>query len=358
MTPPAGHLTLDCQFRYAEGFELDLRFEACEGITALVGPSGAGKTTALGLIAGILRPQRGRIRLGDRVLVDTESRIFLPPERRGIGMVFQDARLFPHLSVHDNLIFSRRAVASRMALPRVVEILEIGHLVDQMPERLSGGERQRVALGRALLSDPRLLVMDEPVSALDEPLKHRVLDYLARAVAEWKVPALFVSHDSADVRRLADRVVLMAAGRTIATGSADILLDGALLAKLAHGPPLINLLRVERLRNTGSYWEGFVGTQMVVLPAAGVLEGETTYVEFQPHDVILSAETVAGLSVRNQLRGVVTRLVSLPGRVLVELDVGQPLWADVTPGAASELGIEPGGTLYCLVKSTAMKVVG
>jgi molybdate transport system ATP-binding protein len=373
MSPSQNLLTLDCSFRYPEGFSLDVKFETGDGITALFGPSGAGKTTVLGLIAGVLRPQRGTIRLGDQTLLDTPAHVFLPPDKRRIGVVFQDGRLFPHLSVRENLVFSRRAKTSRITLPRVVEILEIGHLVDQRPERLSGGERQRVALGRALLSDPRLLVMDEPVSALDEPLKHRVLDYLARVVAEWNLPTLFVSHDSADVRRLADRVVLIAAGRTIASGSADILLDGALLAGLSHGPPLVNLLKVERLhqaadqgtsdqgtddQGSGQHWEGFVGSQRVVLPAAGPLAGESVYVQFLPHDVILSAQPVAGLSVRNQWQGEVRQIVTLPGRVLVALDVGQLVWAEVTPAAASEMRIETGKTLYCLIKSTALVVVG
>lgn len=358
MNAPSNLLTLDCAFRYPEGFELDAKFEAGEGITALFGSSGAGKTTVLGLIAGILRPERGTIRLGDRTLVDTQAGVLMPAERRGIGVVFQDGRLFPHLSVRDNLVFSRRAKASPITLPKVVEILELAHLVDQWPARLSGGERQRVALGRALLSDPRLLVMDEPVSALDEPLKHRVLDYLVRVVAKWHVPTLFVSHDSADVRRLADRVVLISAGQTIATGPADILLDGALLAQLTHGPPLVNLLRIERLRDADNHWEGFVGSQIVVLPATGRLEGDRVDVQFLPHDVILSGQPVLGLSVRNQLRGVVRQQVALPGRVLVQLDVGQLVWAEVTPAAAEELHIEIGSTLYCLIKSTALVVVG
>jgi molybdate transport system ATP-binding protein len=358
MNPSRNLLSLDCRFRYPEGFQLDVKFEVADGITALFGPSGAGKTTALGLIAGILRPERGTIRLGDRTLVDTQARLFLPPERRRIGVVFQDGRLFPHLSVRQNLLFSRRAKTSPITLPRVVEILEISHLVDQRPGRLSGGERQRVALGRALLSDPALLVMDEPVSALDEPLKLRVLDYLARVIAEWHLPTLFVSHDSADVRRLADRVVLIAAGQTIASGSADILLDGRLLTGISHGPPLVNLLRIERLHAAGNQWQGFVGDQIVIVPAVGPLAGDSVYVQFLPHDVILSAQPVAGLSVRNQLPGVVRQMVTLPGRVLVALDVGQLIWAEVTPAAVTELRIETGHTLYCLIKSTALAVVG
>jgi molybdate transport system ATP-binding protein len=348
-------LAIDCYLRYPEGFELELALEAGDGITALFGPSGAGKTTALGLIAGILRPERGTLRLSGRTLVDTQAKIFVPPERRRIGMVFQDGRLFPHLSVLQNLEFGRRAKASAITLPRVVEILELGHLVDGSPERLSGGERQRVALGRALLSSPELLLMDEPVSALDEPLKRRVLDDLARVVAEWHVPTLFVSHDSADVRRLADRIVLIRSGRVVRSGPVDLLQDPALLIELGQ---LVNLLRIDSVSQVASGWQGSLAGQRVVLPAAGSLDAATVYVQFLPHDVILSAEPVVGLSVRNQWRGVVRKIVPQTGRAFVALDVGQLVWAEVTAAALAELQIETGKTMYCLIKSTALNVEG
>jgi molybdate transport system ATP-binding protein len=218
-------LHFDCQLRYHSGFELSVQFEAGDGVTALFGPSGSGKTTILNLIAGALRPHTGTIRVDDRTLVDTRSRVFLPPEQRRVGVVFQDALLFPHLTVRQNLLFGhQRRGARRMELGRVAAILEIGELFERRPESLSGGERQRVALGRALLRGPELLLMDEPLAALDKGLRDRIVTYLERALAEWRVPTLFVSHDGDGVRRLAEKVVLIEGGRAVAQGTtAEIL---------------------------------------------------------------------------------------------------------------------------------------
>jgi molybdate transport system ATP-binding protein len=217
-----GVLHFDCGLRYESGFEVAATFEAGSGVTALFGPSGAGKSTILSLIAGVLRPQRGSIRLGNRLLTDAEARVFMPPERRRLGVVFQDHLLFPHLTVRCNLRFGQGRHAVRTVdFGRLVEVLELGDLLERLPDALSGGQRQRVALGRALLCGPELLLMDEPLAALDRDLKDRVLTYLERALAEWRVPTLLVSHDQADVRRLAERVVIVETGRVVASGKTD-----------------------------------------------------------------------------------------------------------------------------------------
>ena len=219
-------LQFNCQLRYDSGFALSVQFEAGSGVTALFGPSGSGKTTILNLIAGVLRPQVGMIQLDDRTLVDTRSGVFLSPERRHIGIVFQDGLLFPHLTVRQNLLFGHyRRGARPMDLGRVAAVLEIDTLLDRRPESLSGGERQRVALGRALLCGPELLLMDEPLAALDMGLKDRILTYLERVVAEWRVPTLLVSHERAGVRRLAERVVLIENGRVTAQGRTAEIFD-------------------------------------------------------------------------------------------------------------------------------------
>jgi molybdate transport system ATP-binding protein len=212
-------LHFDCQMRYDTGFELSAQFEAGDGVTALCGPSGSGKTTILNLIAGALRPRTGTVQLNGRTLVDTRSRVFLPPERRDVGVVFQDVLLFPHLSVLQNLLFGyRRRGARPMDVGRVAAVLEIGELFDRRPESLSGGQRQRVALGRALLRGPELLLMDEPLAALDAELKDRILTYIERVIAEWHVPTVFVSHDLHDVARLAERVVIVEHGHVLFVG--------------------------------------------------------------------------------------------------------------------------------------------
>jgi molybdate transport system ATP-binding protein len=219
-------LRFDCRHRYASGFELDAAFDAPGGVTALFGRSGSGKSTALALIAGLLRPVRGYVRLGDRVLLDTAAGVRLPPEERRVGLVFQDHLLFPHLTVRANLEYGlRRRPARRVDFQRVVDILEIGDVLPRYPATLSGGQRQRVALGRALLRGPELLLLDEPLTALDLGLKDRILLYLERALAEYRLPTVFVSHDRADVLRIAERVVVLKAGRVVAAGPAAELMQ-------------------------------------------------------------------------------------------------------------------------------------
>lgn len=217
-------LNFQCRHRYPGGFLLDAAFDTEELVTALFGPSGSGKTSVLYLIAGLLRPEQGLVRLGTRTLDDTRARIHLEPEERHVGFVFQEHFLFPHLNVEANLRYGqRRRPARQLSIDfgRVVEVLELGELLPRYPRNLSGGERQRVALGRSLLSGPELLLMDEPLAALDEALKQRILTYLERVVAEWRIPTIYVSHVAAEVRRLAQRVVVLNQGRVDAIGPVE-----------------------------------------------------------------------------------------------------------------------------------------
>jgi molybdate transport system ATP-binding protein len=209
-------LAVDVRFRHASGFAIDAKFEAGEGVSALFGPSGSGKSTVLHLISGILQPSDGLIRLGDRTLVDTKAGISLPPEKRLVGIVFQDHLLFPHMTVRRNLMFGMgRRGGSPMSFAKVVEILDIGELLDRSPSTLSGGQRQRVAVGRALLRGPELLLLDEPLASLDHALKERVLDYLKRMFLEWRIPTLLVCHEKQDVDRIANHVVSIQLGKII-----------------------------------------------------------------------------------------------------------------------------------------------
>ena len=216
-------------------FVLHAAFETESGATALFGPSGAGKTSVINMIAGLLKPDRGRIVLDGDVLFDHAARIDVPVSRRRIGYVFQEGRLFPHLSVNHNLDYGRWMgghAADPAAFNRVVELLDIGHLLDRRPGKLSGGERQRVAVGRALLMRPRLLLLDEPLASLDAARKRDILPYLERLRDEAHVPMIYVSHNAAEVKRIASRVVWLDAGAVTATGGAE-LLDAAQADMLA-----------------------------------------------------------------------------------------------------------------------------
>jgi molybdate transport system ATP-binding protein len=205
---------------------LSAHFQAARGATALFGPSGSGKTSIINMIAGLLTPDRGAITLDDAVLFDSAKRINVPPHRRRIGYVFQEGRLFPHLSVRQNLDYGRRmsrATRDASELNRIAALLDIGHLLDRRPRMLSGGERQRVAIGRALLMQPRLLLMDEPMASLDAARKHEILPYLIRLRDDAGVPIVYVSHTPDEVREIATTVVRLDAGHVVSTGGLELL---------------------------------------------------------------------------------------------------------------------------------------
>jgi molybdate transport system ATP-binding protein len=207
-------------------FSLDVRFESASRVIAVFGPSGSGKTTVVNMIAGLVRPDRGRIAVDDTVLFDRDAGIDLPAHRRRIGYVFQEGRLFPHLTVSANLDYGRRMSglkADPAEASRVVGLLDIGHLLDRRPGKLSGGERQRVAIGRALLMRPRLLLLDEPLASLDTGRKREILPYLEKLRDEARVPMVYVSHHPGELRRIASTVVRLEAGRVAATGGPELL---------------------------------------------------------------------------------------------------------------------------------------
>jgi molybdate transport system ATP-binding protein len=198
-------------------FALEADFSAGPGITVLFGPSGAGKTTILHLIAGLLRPQRGYIAVSGDIMADTSARVFVPPHKRQIGLVFQDAQLFPHMTVAQNLAFGGWFARHKSGLPRdhVIDVLGIGELLDRRPTRLSGGEKSRVALARALLSSPRLLLMDEPLSGLDDEKRQTILPLIETVRDEFNVPMLYVTHARDEAQRLANRILTVDRGRVV-----------------------------------------------------------------------------------------------------------------------------------------------
>jgi molybdate transport system ATP-binding protein len=213
-------------FKQLGEFSVDVAFTSEGRVTGLFGSSGAGKTSLVSMIAGLVQPDRGIIAVDSDVLYDGSARVHVPPHRRRIGYVFQDARLFPHLSVAQNLDYGRRMnrlTRDPAEETRITEMLDIGHLLDRRPGGLSGGERQRVALGRALLSQPRLLLLDEPMGALDEERKAEILPYLKRLRDAGDVPMVFVSHDADEMRQLATQVVMLKRGRVAAFGGTEIL---------------------------------------------------------------------------------------------------------------------------------------
>jgi molybdate transport system ATP-binding protein len=218
-------LAVDIEKRLG-AFEIKVAFQSQDRVIGLFGSSGSGKTSIVNMIAGLIKPDRGRIALDDTVLFDSKTRVNVPMHRRRIGYVFQEGRLFPHLSVSANLDYGRRM----SGLPRdegewkrVVDLLDIGHLLDRRPGRLSGGERQRIAVGRALLMRPRLLILDEPLASLDTARKREILPYLVRLRDEAHMPMVYVSHHAGELRRIATTIVRLDGGRVVETGGLELL---------------------------------------------------------------------------------------------------------------------------------------
>lgn len=346
------------------GFTLDVAFDAPAGVTALFGASGSGKSTVLAVVAGLLRPRAGRVVLDGTVLLDTASGTEVPAERRRCGVVFQDAKLLPHLSVETNLRYGARrapeeagAGAAGPGFDEVVALLGIGHLLRRRPRALSGGERQRVALGRALLSRPRLLLMDEPLAALDAPRKADILPFLERLRDVSGPPILYVTHALDEVDRLADTLVLMEAGRVVAAGPLEALTarpdlpvlsgrrdaGGVLACTVAAHDPARGLTRL-----------CFAGGRLEV-PLRPEPAGARLRLRVQARDVAVATEEPRGVSVHNVLPAIVASIVPAGAHeVYVTLRVGPtPLLARLTRDAVARLGLAPGSRVFALVKSAA-----
>ena len=340
-------------------FRLDARFEGADGVTVLFGPSGAGKSSVLAAVAGALKPDAGRIALSGDVLFDPAQGIDVPMERRRVGWVFQDARLFPHLSVEGNLRFGlKRAPAGPIRFEEVVEALGVGHLLHRRPRDLSGGERQRVGLGRALLSQPRLLLMDEPLASLDAPRRAEILPFLER-VRGFGVPLLYVTHSLAEAVRLGDRMAVMRDGQVVAEGP---------LAEVVSRPQL--MLTGSHARD-GAALEGVVKAQPdgLTVIQAGPWEikaqrlaldlGAPVRLFVLARDVMLALDPPQRISARNVLSGKIAAIEAQDGRCLVRVvNDGAILLAALTPDAVEDLALKRGMAVYAVVKSVAVDGLG
>ena len=350
-----------CLQRSYSAFTLDLALELPgRKVSALYGPSGCGKTSTLRAVAGLDRAARGRVVVQGEVWQDDEQALFVPTHRRAIGYVFQEPSLFAHLSVQGNLDFGRRRVPSaqrRVALERAVELLGIAALLPRLPHTLSGGERQRVAIARALASSPRLLLMDEPLAALDAQRKAEVLPYLERLQSELDIPLLYVSHAIDEVARLADHLVLMKAGRVLASGPTQALLT-RLDLPLAHGDSTAAVLAATVSGHDdrfGLSYADFAGGRMTLAQPKLPL-GQTLRLRIQARDVSLTLQQQTQTSILNILHATITGLADdSPGQVMVCMDVGgSSLLARVSARSVDALQLAPGQTVYAQIKGVAV----
>ena len=342
---------------FALGVDLTL---PSRGVTAIFGPSGCGKTTLLRCIAGLERRANGYLCVGDEVWQDDTKRSFVPVHQRSLGYVFQDASLFAHLSVSQNLNYGMQRVPTalrRVSLGQSIELLGIAHLLQRRPDALSGGERQRVAIARALASSPRILLLDEPLAALDSARKAEVLPYLEKLHSELDIPVLYVSHAIDEVARLADHLVLMEAGKVVASGRAEDLLTRLDLS-LAHGDTAgaVLTLTVSQHDEQDHLSTALFSGGLMSLPIQNKNIGQSLRIRVQARDVSLTLQQQSGTSILNILSATVRAIApDSPGQVIVSLDVGGcALLARITERSARTLALEPGLKLYAQIKGVAI----
>jgi molybdate transport system ATP-binding protein len=342
--------------------KLEGRFDS--GTTGIFGPSGAGKSSLFALLAGLTQPRQGTIRLGNRILVDTAKGHSVPASKRRVGLVFQDKRLFPHLSVEENLRFPLRYLdhplkktEANCRQQKITEVLELNHLLQALPGNLSGGEAQRVAIGRALMSDPELLLMDEPFNALHSGLRKNLFPYLRRLEKEWQITTLVISHDFTDLQQLTQSLYYIEKGRCLGHGSAYDLWHN--IPRIRQESEFLNTFPI--CRETTDFALGIAamkGCQGLGTIKTRSLPETVEYLFLPPEEVALSLKSHTGLSIQNQLPGTIKRLIHRRESVYAVLDLdeipGIPLVARITQDAVEDLGLLVGKPLWALFKAQAL----
>ena len=355
------NLEVDLQRRLGET-TIEAQF-SCEaaGITAVFGRSGAGKTSLVNMLAGLLKPDRGRISLAGKTLFDSAAGIDLAIERRRLGYVFQEGRLFPHLSVRGNLTYGLKRVpkdARRIELDQVVDLLDIAALLERRPHALSGGEKQRVALGRALLANPELLLMDEPLAALDQPRKEEILPFIEQLRDETALPIIYVSHSMQEIVRLADTLVLMSNGRVEAVGSVEDLtsrLDLRPLTGRYEAGAVLTTAVAGQDKAFGLTELRFAGGRLRV-PHLNLPLGRSLRIRIRARDVSIALSKPENTSILNMIECTVKAISEEKSpQVDLQLDAaGAAIWARITARSCQALGLRPGLKVFALIKSVAI----
>ena len=334
------------------------------GITALFGRSGAGKSSVVNFLAGLLKPDSGYVKIDDTVLFDSASNLSVPPEHRRLGYVFQEGRLFPHLSVRSNLLFGQRRIAAkerRIGFDEVVALLDIAPLLDRRPRDLSGGEKQRVAIGRALLASPKLLLMDEPLASLDAARKNEIISFIEKLRDSFGIPIVFVTHDLGEIVRLADRVILMSEGAAAFTGSVEELVGRLDMADIMDHPEAEALIAGHIAGHDDNF-----GLTRLTLPGAelqvrrmALPPGAPVRVRIRARDVAVALQAPTGISILNVLPVTIAEIHDRREQCLLRLttssDPPASIWAGITARSRHDLGLSTGRPVYALIKAVAVE---
>jgi molybdate transport system ATP-binding protein len=357
-------LTVEVRKRLSPHFALDVAFAADPGITNLFGASGSGKTTVLRCLAGLVRPDLGRIAVGERALFDSATHIDVPVQRRQIGYVFQQLALFPHLSIEQNVAYGlhgRTLAEQRERVRRIADSFRIAHLLTRAPGQVSGGERQRAALARALVTEPSLLLLDEPLSALDHAIQLRIMDDLRAWNETHRIPVLYVTHSHREVFGLGERVIVLDHGRVIASGSPHEVLDHPshdVLASLAGFENVFDASVVERRERLGTmHCRLRDSTMELEVPLANTQVGETIRIAIRAGDILVANHEPSGLSDRNMIPGTLVALSRQGPTIVASVDAGVNVTVHLTPGGIESLGIRPGDRVWLIIKTYSCRVV-
>jgi molybdate transport system ATP-binding protein len=344
------------------GFELNCQGAFGSGVTAIFGPSGTGKTTLLNCIAGMLSPDLGEIAAGGRTLFSSATGTVVPPERRRFGYVFQDAALFPHKTVEDNIGYGYALTPPEereIDLDHLVDMLGLAPLMDRSVNNLSGGERQRVAVARALATSPRLLLLDEPLASLDARYTGAIITYLKRIARELEIPMVYVSHSLSEVMALAQDTLALQQGRTVAFGPTPTVLADPAIAAIADYSSLENILEAKVVETGDGRSTSLlkIGDAEFVAPATDRTPSETVVVSLGAGDVILSLDVPRRISARNIIRAKVREIHDVGDRVLVYVDIGRTLTVGVTANARDDLGLREGSDVYMVIKTASIRMM-
>ena len=357
-------LSVNLQKRLSLNFALDVKFSIPAGVTMLFGSSGSGKTTLLRCVAGLIRPDSGQIKIGEQILFDSDARVDVPVPRRKIGLLFQSLALFPHMSVVKNIEYGLDGLDRTHAQQRTEDILKLFRISDvrqHKPNEISGGERQRVALARALVTDPRVLMLDEPLSALDYPTQSQIIEDLRAWNAARNIPILYVTHSQREVFALGERVISLENGKILSQGTPQEVLEAPThesLAQLAGFENFFDATVISINRDSGTMLCRLDGAETQVdVPLSRVEVGSKIRIAIRAGDIIIAGEFPRALSARNVVPAKIISLRREGAMVIAEIDAGTKFEVHLTPGACESLGLKPERQVWLVIKTHSWRLL-
>ncbi len=356
-------LSLDVHLQRGN-FNLEANFALDNPVTGLFGSSGSGKSTLLNLIAGLANPDKGWLKLSDSHLFHSSKKINVPPDKRNIGVVFQDSQLFPHLPVNKNLLYGYKRIDKRQRrfeMSEIVDLLEIGHLLKKRPAQLSGGEKQRVGLGRALLASPRFLLLDEPLASLDQGLKEQILPFLKRVKDELDLPMVYISHSMDEILHLTDQLVIINNGRILGTGHFYDILGKNGNQEFSNYLGLENIFKVtieDHDQKSGHTIGNLYGNKILFPLNDNCIVGDQYYISVRSSEIAIAKHRIQHISIQNQITGRISHFDQTPSEITVHIDIGTPLIVNITHKAFYDLELKPGNEIHCLIKAQSFSCLG